>query len=170
MATGATTGGVRCRPAVPSDADDVARIYGQGIEDRTATFETRPRIGAEILAWLDLPVVVAEEGGRVVGFAALFRTSDRCCYSGVLELSIYVERAARGKGVGRALGESILAAAESAGAWKVVGKLFTENRASAELVASLGFRQVGVHLRHGRLDGRWRDVLLVEKLVGEASR
>ncbi len=161
---------VACRPARPDDVDAIARIYNQGIEDRAATFETRARTGADVLAWLANPVLVAQQAGAVLGWAALSPTSSRSCYAGVLELSIYVDRAARGRGAGRALGEAILAAAEAAGAWKVIGKLFTENRVSASLVRALGFREVGVHRRHGRLDGAWRDVLIVEKLVGDAAR
>jgi phosphinothricin acetyltransferase len=161
---------VACRPARPDDAHEIARIYNQGIEERSATFETRPRTGADVVAWLAHPVVVAEGSGALLGWAALSMTSARACYSGVLELSIYVDRAVRGRGVGRALGEAILVAAEAAGAWKIVGKLFVENGASASLVRGLGFREVGVHRRHARLDGAWRDVLLVEKLVGDAAR
>jgi phosphinothricin acetyltransferase len=170
---------VACRPARPDDAAGIARIYNQGIADRSATFETRSRTAEEVAGWLapalrsggegGKTVVVAEDSGTVVGWGALSPTSARECYTGVLELSIYVDSAARGRGVGRALGEAILAAAAEAGAWKVVGKLFPENRASASLVRALGFREVGLHRRHARLDGAWRDVLVVEKLVGEAA-
>ncbi|WP_242341518.1 MULTISPECIES: arsinothricin resistance N-acetyltransferase ArsN1 family A [Anaeromyxobacter] len=159
---------VTCRPGRPEDADAIARIYNQGIEDRSATFETRPRIAAEVSEWLVNPVVVAEDAGAVLGYGALFPTSARPCYAGVLELSVYVARDGRGRGVGRALGVALLQAAEAAGAWKVVGKIFVENHASASLCRSLGFREVGVHRRHARLDGAWRDVLLVERLVGDA--
>lgn len=167
-ATG-TSGSVTCRPARPDDAGEIARIYNQGIAERSATFETRPRDAADVAAWLENPVVVAEEAGAVVGWAALSPTSARSCYAGVLELSIYVDRGARARGVGRALGGTILAAAADRGAWKIVGKLFADNLASASLVRALGFREVGVHRRHARLDGAWRDVLVVEKLVGEAA-
>ncbi len=167
-ATG-TSASVACRPARPDDAGEIARIYNQGIEERVATFETRPRRAEDVAAWLEHPVVVAEDGGAVVGWAALSPTSARPCYSGVLELSIYVDRAARGRGVGRALGAAILATAAERGAWKVVGMLFDDNLASASLVRALGFREVGVHRRHARLDGAWRDVLVVEKLVGDAA-
>ena len=161
---------VGCRAAGPGDADEIARIYNQGIEDRSATFETRPRSGEDVAAWFGLPLVVADGPRGLLGWASLSSTSPRACYAGVLELSVYVDRAARQKGVGRALGEAILAAAEGAGAWKVVGKLFPENAASASLVRSLGFGDVGVHRRHARLDGTWRDVLVVEKLVGDGAR
>jgi len=168
LGTRVDPGRIACRAARPADAGAIARIYNQGIEDRTATFETLPRTGAQVTEWLVNPVVVAEDAGAVLGYAALFPTSPRECYAGVLEVSVYVDRGARGRGIGRALGEAILAAAESAGAWKVVGKLFTENRASASLVRTLGFRDVGVHLRHAKLDGVWRDVLVVERLLGAA--
>ncbi len=167
-ATG-TSASVTCRPARAQDAAEIARIYNQGIDERNATFETRPRAAEDVAAWLEHPVVVAEDGGGVVGWAALSPTSERACYSGVLELSIYVDRAARARGVGRALGAAILATAAQRGAWKIVGKLFDDNLASGSLVRALGFREVGVHRKHARLDGAWRDVLLVEKLVGEAA-
>ncbi len=159
-----------CRPARAEDAEAIARIYNQGIADRSATFETRPRGAAEIAAWLGGTCVVAEGPAGIAGWARLSETSARPCYAGVLELSVYVDRAARGAGAGRALGEAILAAAERAGAWKIVGKLFPENLASVSLVRALGFREVGVHRRHARLEGAWRDVLVVEKLVGDAAR
>ncbi len=159
-----------CRPALPADADAIARIYNQGIEDRSATFETRPRAAPDVLPWLEgLPrAIVAEIGGRVVAFAATSAYSSRDCYEGVREVSIYVDRAARGRGAGRAVGEALVRAAEDAGCWKLVSKIFVENAASRRLVRSLGFREVGVHERHARLDGRWRDVVVVERLLGGA--
>ncbi len=163
---------ITTRAATPADAEVMAAIYSEGIADRTATFETRPRAAADVRAWLDgpRPVVVALEGERVVAYAAAFPYSPRACYDGVAEMSVYVARSARGRGAGRAAGETLLAAAEAAGLWKLVGKIFPENAASLALVRALGFRVVGVHEHHARLDGVWRDVILVERLLGEARR
>ena len=148
------------RPATTADAPAVAAIYNQGIADRQATFETEPRRPGDLQADL---LLVSERDGRVVGWAAVAAYSDRCVYAGVGEYTIYVDRAARGAGLGRDLLEALAAAAREAGYYKLVGKLFTTNAASIALARRCGFREVGVHERHGRLDGEWRDVLVVER-------
>lgn len=159
------------RPAVAADAPRIADIYGEGIEDRVATFETRLREPAEILPWLDgvHPVVVVERNGAVVGFAATFAYRERDCYAGVAEFSVYVAREGRGRGVGREAMTALLEAAEAAGFWKLVSRIFVDNDASRALLRRLGFREVGTYLRHARLDGAWRDVVIVERLLGPAA-
>jgi len=146
---------------------DIARIYNQGIADRTATFEVQPRTPADILKWFDgsHPAVVVIEGSRVVAFAATFPYRPRACYAGIAEASVYVDRDFRRHGAGRLALEGLIAAAESAGFWKLVSRIFIENSASRRLVASLGFREVGIYEKHARLDGVWRDVAIVEKLL-----
>ena len=164
---------VTVRDAVPADAAAIAAIYNEGIEERTATFETRLRTAADVGAWLAagarLPVLVAADGGAARGWARIAPYSDRPAYAGVGEVSAYVARAARGRGVGRALLTALRGRAEELGYWKLTGKLFTGNVASAALVRRCGWREVGTHLRHGRLDGRWRDVSVVELLLGDAA-
>jgi L-amino acid N-acyltransferase YncA len=118
----------------------------------------------------ELPFLVAVDGDRVVGWAKLSEYSDRCCYDGVAEISVYVSRDARGRGAGRALVEAIGGLATERGLWKVIGLLFPENAGSVALFRSAGFHDVGLFRRHGRLDGDWRDVLIVERLLGEAAR
>ena len=160
------------RPAEPGDLDAIAAIYNEGIAERVATFETEPRTPADLEPWLEgsLPLLVAVDGAGVVGgWAKLSGYSDRCCYAGVAEISVYVAAAARGRGVARDLVEAVCADAERRGLWKVVGLLFPENEASRRLFAAAGFEDVGTLRRHGRLDGRWRDVLMVERLLGEAA-
>ena len=149
------------------DAAAIAGIYNEGIADRVATFETRPRDAAEVRAWFDdrHPIVVVEEVGRVVAFAATSAYRPRDCYAGIAEFSVYVARAARGRGAGRRAMAALLAAAEAAGYWKLVSRVFVENAASRGLLRSLGFREVGVYERHARLDGAWRDVVIVERLL-----
>ncbi len=153
--------------AVPADATSIAAIYNQGIEERVATFETRFRTPADIQGWIGglHPVVVVEADAGLQAFAATFPYRDRRCYAGVAEFSVYVDRERRGCGVGRlALGE-LIRIAETAGFWKLVSRIFPENTASLALVASLGFREVGIYEKHGQLDGAWRDVVIVERLI-----
>ena len=164
---------VAVRPARAADADALAAIYNQGIAERQATFETTQRSAADAASWLDDaggPVLAAERDGRVVGFARLVPASDRCAYAGVGEYTIYVDPDARGEGIGRQLLDALATQAERAGYWKMIGKLFTSNAGSIALARRCGFREVGVHERHARLDGEWKDVLVVERLLGEALR
>jgi L-amino acid N-acyltransferase YncA len=160
------------RAAEQRDAAPVAAIYSEGIAERVATFETEAREAADVEPWIGaaLPFLVAEEEGRVLGWAKLSEYSDRCVYGGVAEVSVYVGRDGRGRGVGLALVEAICAAAEERGIWKLVGLLFPENAGSRALFRSAGFTDVGTFRRHGRLDGEWRDVVVVERLLGEAAR
>jgi L-amino acid N-acyltransferase YncA len=164
---------VRTRPARPADADAIARIYNEGIADRIGTFETEPRSAGDVLRWLDAgyPLVVGEDDdGEVVAWASAppYR-AHRPAYSGVGDFSIYVARAARGRGVGRATLGALIEEAEARGYWKLVSRIFPENEASLRLCRSLGFREVGVYCRHGKLDGEWRDCVIVERLLGEAA-
>jgi L-amino acid N-acyltransferase YncA len=156
------------RDALPSDAEEIARIYNEGIEDRVATFEVRLRTADDVRAWLggDHPVVVVEEGGRVLAWAAASAYSPRGCYAGVAEVSVYVSRAARGRGLGRTALDALAARAAASGFHKLTGKILAENGASRALVRAAGFREVGVHERHAKLDGTWRDVVVVERLLG----
>lgn len=159
------------RLATPSDAQAIAAIYNQGIEDRIATFETRPRSPDEILSWFDgrHPVVVVERDGDVVAFAATSTYRPRECYEGVAEFSVYVRREARGEGHGRTAMEALIAEAERRGFWKLLSRVFVDNVASLGLLRGVGFGEVGVYRRHARLDGAWRDVVIVERLLGEAA-
>jgi phosphinothricin acetyltransferase len=158
------------RVASPDDAAAIARIYSEGIEDRLATFETQPRTAADVRAWFDgrHPIVVVEAAGSIIGFAATFTYRPRACYDGVAEFSVYVARSGRGRGAGRIAMVALIASASEGGLWKLVSRVFAENEASLRLLRSLGFREVGVYERHGRLDGRWRDVVIVEKLLPAA--
>ncbi len=145
----------------------IARIYNEGIEERIATFETRPRTPGEIQAWFDgtHPLVVVEEEGAVISFANTSSYSTRRCYSGVAEFSVYAAREARGRGAGTLAMKALMEAAEEAGLWKLVSRVFVENGPSRKLLLSLGFREIGIHEKHARLDGIWRDVVIVERLI-----
>jgi L-amino acid N-acyltransferase YncA len=160
----------RTRPAGPDDADAIARIYNEGIEDRVGTFEVEPRSAEDVLGWIEAgyPIVVSEdEDGQLVAWASAppYR-AQRPAYSGVAEFSIYVARAARGQGVGRVTLAALISEAEGRGYWKLVSRIFPENEASLALCRSVGFREVGVYRRHGQLDGEWRDCVIVERLLG----
>ena len=155
------------RAASPKDAEAIARIYNEGIEERIATFETRPRTAGEIRAWFEgeHPIVVVEEGGAVIAFANASAYSPRECYSGVAEFSVYTAGEARGRGAATLAMRALISASEEAGFWKHVARVFVENTPSRKLLLSLGFREVGVHEKHARLDGVWRDVVVVERLM-----
>jgi phosphinothricin acetyltransferase len=166
---------VNARAARPSDAADIARIWNEGIEDRVATFETEPRTDERIASWMRekeprYPTVVVEDAGRVVAWAAASEYRPRECYAGIGEFSVYVDRAARGRGAGHIAMDALIAASEAAGLWKLVSRVFPENVASLALLRSVGFREVGTYKRHAKLDGAWRDVVIVERLIGEAAR
>ena len=162
------------RPARREDAAAIAFIYNQGIEDRIATFETELRTTADIERLLDerlghYPAVVVERDGQVVAWASAGSYRARPCYDPIAEHSVYVESGHRGSGVGRMALEALCAEAERLGYLKLVSRIFPENVASLALHRNVGFREVGVYRRHGRLDGQWRDCVIVEKLLGEAA-
>ena len=162
---------VSIRPAEPADAEAICAIYNDGIAGRQATFETTPRTAREVLSWFEggLPLLVAEDSDRrVVGWARVSAYSDRCVYEGVGEHAVYVAAEARGQGVGRRLLEDLSSAAEDAGYYKLTSRVFTTNEASLAVHRAAGFFEVGVQPRHGRLDGEWKDCVLVERLLGAA--
>ena len=163
---------VRARAAKPADAAAIARIYNEGIEDRIATFETRPHTPQDVVRWLDgvHPVVVVDDGGEVIAFANSSTYRARACYSGVAEFSVYVARSARGRGAGHVALDALVEAAAQSGLWKLIGRILPENEAIRKLVKSAGFREVGTYKRHAKIDGVWHDTLIVEKLVGEAAQ
>jgi L-amino acid N-acyltransferase YncA len=159
------------RPAAAGDVPAITRIYNDGIAGRQATFETRPRTPADVAVWIGgrEPILVAERAGEVIGFARVSPYSDRDVYAGVGEYGIYVDPAARAAGLGTRLLEALADAAEAAGYHKLTSKLFTSNGASLALARRCGFREVGIHRNHARLDGEWRDVIVVERLLGDAA-
>ena len=167
-----TATSTRFRAATDADLPAVVEAYNAGIEERVATFETEPRTIADVAGWPTdgQPFVVAERDGRVVGFARADAYSDRCVYSGVGEHAVYVARAARGQGLGRQLLEALAAECERRGFYKLTSRVFSDNPASLAAHRAADFEEVGVQRRHGKLDGVWKDCVLVERLLGEAAR
>ncbi|MDH4065944.1 MAG: arsinothricin resistance N-acetyltransferase ArsN1 [Acidobacteriota bacterium] len=158
------------RTASPDDAPSLARIYNEGIEDRLGTFETRLRTAEDLVSWFTgrHPVIAVEApGGEIIAFAATSPYRARECYAGVAEFSVYVARDHRGRGAGRVAVDALIAASATAGIWKLVSRVFVENAVSRRLLASAGFREVGIYYRHAQLDGVWRDVVIVERLLPE---
>jgi len=160
------------RRARSADAEAIATIFEQGIEDGVATFETAPldsegwrrRVSSE-----DEIVLVAESDRAVVAWAAAGPYSDdHAYYAGVREATLYVERSQRRSGLGALLLDALALEAEAEGAHKLLGKVMTVNPGSIALCEACGFRQVGTHRRHGRLHGEWHDVVVVERLLGDA--
>jgi L-amino acid N-acyltransferase YncA len=158
------------RPARHADAEEIAEIYNQGILGRQATFETRLRTADDILATLKagegrFPYLVAEVEGVVTGWASVSTYRPRECYAGIGEFSIYVHEGWRKAGVGRVLLPALIDAAETAGFWKLLSRVFPENTSSLRLAAACGFREVGTYEKHAQLDGVWRDVVIIERLI-----
>jgi len=160
------------RLATPADAAAIAAIYNEGIADRIATFETEPRTTEQIATQLrdkgdHHPTLVAEQDGRVVAWAGASAYRTRPAYAGVAEHSVYVARSARGKGAGRVVLDALCRAYAERGFWKIVSRIFPENTASLALHERCGFRVVGIYKRHGKLEGEWRDCVIVERLLDE---
>ena len=158
---------MQVRSATPNDELAIATIYNQGIEDRVATFETHLRTAEDVRAWFDdvHPLLVVEKEGEIIAFASSSAYSARECYAGIVECSVYVRRDMRGHGAGRIALQSLIDAAEEAGFWKLVSRVFIDNKASRKLIGSLGFREVGIYKKHAKLDGIWRDVIIAERLI-----
>jgi L-amino acid N-acyltransferase YncA len=161
---------LRTRLATATDAAAITTIYNEGIADRVATFETEARTPAQIAQQLAdkddrFPTVVVERDGQVVAYAGAGPYRSRPAYAGVAEHSVYVARAARGAGAGRAALDALCQAYAERGFWKIVSRIFPENTASLRLHERCGFRVVGVYQRHGKLDGEWRDCVIVERLL-----
>jgi phosphinothricin acetyltransferase len=162
---------LRVRPASLDDAEAICRIYNQGIEDRVATLETELRTPEERRRWLAArgprhPVVVAErDDATILGWGSLNAFNPRDAYRFVADFSIYVERGARGQGVGRVMLTRLIELGREHGYHKLVLSAFPTNASGMALYTRLGFRTVGIYRDQGRLDGRWVDTIIMEKLL-----
>jgi L-amino acid N-acyltransferase YncA len=161
---------IQVRFATGDDAAAVCAIYNQGIEERVATLETELRTPEERRQWLAArgarhPVIVADRAGTVVGWASLNPFNPRRAYDHVADISVYVERGWRGKGVGRLLLDRLDALARELAYHKMVLAAFPSNTAGMALYGRMGFRTVGIYREQGQLDGQWVDVIIMEKLL-----
>ena len=169
---GGSPAGVIIRPMTSADATQVLAIYQAGLDGGEASFETRaPTWEAFDAKLLPAHRHVAADGtsGQVLGWVAASGVSDRCVYQGVVEHSLYVAPAARGRGVGAELLRALISSTEAAGIWTIQSGIFPENAASLRLHERAGFRVVGIRARLGRHRGRWRDVVLLERRSARAG-
>ncbi|WP_086828176.1 GNAT family N-acetyltransferase [Streptomyces sp. NRRL B-24572] len=156
---------VTLTPLTVEHATEVLAIYQAGIDEGNATFETT------VPAWeafdaAKLPehrFVALDETGRVLGWVAATKVSDRCAYAGVVEHSVYVHPGARGRGVASMLLKALVDSTEAAGIWTIQAGIFPENAASLAVHEQAGFRVIGTRERIGRHHGVWRDTVLVER-------
>lgn len=175
---------LRIRKAVASDALGICEIYNQAIYEGISTLETEPRTELERRKWLEEhdirhPVCVAVRdrhvseiglGGKneeIVGWALISTYRTKSFYSGVGEFSIYVKQSSRGTGVGKQLMTTLIDEAKHLGYWKLLSRIISSNIASRNLCRSCGFREVGTYEKHGKLNGKWTDVVIVERLIHE---
>ncbi len=175
---------LKIRRANPSDAAEIAEIYNRAIEERVATFETESRDESSMRTWMadhdtrhPVLVAVSRRGAvdgrparRIMAWASIASYRPRSCYDGVGEFSIYVRDEFRGQGIGQQLLAALIDEARALGYWKLVARIFPQNVASRRVVARCGFREVGVYEKHGKLDGRWLDAVIVERLIAENIR
>ncbi|MHB8654472.1 MAG: arsinothricin resistance N-acetyltransferase ArsN1 family A [Terriglobia bacterium] len=166
------TGPLNIRPARVEDAKEIARIYNQGVQDRAATFENSYVTPEERYLWIvsrpdQYPVLVAEVKHTMMGWASLTPYSPRACYRGIAELSIYIERSLRGHGVAQELMKAMQDAARERGFYKLMGRLVADNEPARKLCQLMGWKEVGVHEKHGKLGNEWHDLLLVEHIIPE---
>lgn len=155
---------VTTRPVTDMDMPAVLAIYEQGLATRNATFETQLPTAQQLRArWLPGLAWVAELDEQVVGWTAVMPVSQRECYAGVGETSVYVSEAARSRGVGKALLFTQVTEADKAGLWTLQTSVFPENRVSLALHHSAGYRTLAVRTRIAQLDGVWRDTVLLER-------
>lgn len=152
------------RPFDRQDFERVKEIYQQGIDTGIATFQTEAKDWPD---WdqglLQHSRLVAANENQVLGWAALSGVSDRCCYAGVAEVTVYIGDNAQGKGAGKALLEALVASSEKEGYWTLQAGIFTQNEASIALHKKCGFREIGVRRKIGKLSGRWMDTVLMER-------
>lgn len=161
---------ISVRPARAADAAAICTIYNQGIEDRVATLETDLRSPEERRQWLAArgprhPVIVAEAGGEVVGWGSLNPFNPRKAYDYVADFSVYIERGWRGRGIGKRILARLIELARELGYHKLVLSAFPTNAGGIALYQKFSFRTVGIYKEQGKLDGRWVDTIIMEKLL-----
>ena len=168
---GIPKGTILTRMASIGDVEQITEIYNQGILDRLATLESNPKTVEEMQRWFSgrnerYKVIVAEDGeGKIIGWASLNVFNVRESYQGVSDLSIYIRREERGKGLGKQLLAALIEIAKQVDFHKLVLNTFALNVAGQRLYESLGFTKVGTYMKQGMLDGKWIDMTIMEKLL-----
>jgi len=162
------------KKATLDDLAAITEIYNQAILRTTSTFDTEPKSLDEQKIWFGshgpkYPVLVAEEDGKVTGWASLSKWSDKCAYSDTAEISLYVEEKSRGKGIGRKLLEAIIREGEKAGLHSIIARISEGNEVSIHLHRSAGFEHIGIMKEVGRKFGRLLDVYLMQKIYRNAA-
>lgn len=160
---------MKIRKAKPEDLEGITDIYNDAILKTTATFDTEPKTIDDQKQWLEehglrYPILVAEKGGLIIGWAALTAWSDRCAYSDTAEISLYIKEGYRGKGIGKKLGKAILREGRDAGLHTVIARVAEGNDASIQIFETLGFNHIGIMKEVGRKFGRLIDVYLMQKI------
>lgn len=163
---------MRIREAAIQDAPRIADIYNDAVLNSTASFDLEPKSVEEREQWLEArsashPVLVAEHDGEIIGWGALSPYSDRAAYAATAEVSVYIDRAFRRRGVGQALTEALIERARSAELHVLLARICSENSASIEMVRKLGFSDAGTMHEVGRKFGRWLDVVTWEYVIRE---
>jgi len=158
------------RQITEQDIQFVKEIYNQGIDDRIATLETEIKDYSYMKDWFDkhsgrYKVIVAEEAGKIVGWASLNQYNNRCAYDGVADLFVYISREYRGKEIGNKLLVKLESLAKANGFHKIVLFTFPFNQLGQRLYKKMGYREVGVFKNQGFLDGEFVDVMVMEKLL-----
>ncbi|WP_255286511.1 MULTISPECIES: arsinothricin resistance N-acetyltransferase ArsN1 family A [unclassified Bacillus (in: firmicutes)] len=158
------------RSSEESDIKSIQQIYNQGIEDRIATLETEIKDFFYMKEWFEkhngrYKVIVAESEGQIVGWASLNQYNNRCAYDGVADISVYISREFRGRGIGKKLLEDLKSLAIKNGFHKMILFTFPFNKLGQGLYKKMGFREVGVFKNQGFLDGKFVDVMAMEKLL-----
>lgn len=148
----------------PTDFSELISIYTEGIHTDNATFETTiPSYEAWDRSHLKFGRIAAFENGRMLGWAALSKVSDRCVYGGVAEVSIYISTSSQGKGIGKQLLNKLIEESEANGIWTLQCGIMKENQASIQLHLKCGFREIGYREKVGKLNGIWRDNVIMER-------
>lgn len=161
---------ITIREIEPSDCEEIMKIYNDTLDERIATFNIEHIDVDKVREWKENGIVlVAKSKDSVIGFVRSYPYSARSCYSGIAEFSIYISSQGRGKGVGSRLMDDFLEVLISEGKWKVLSRIFPENLPSLLLVRKHGFREVGTYRNHATLDGVWRDVVIVERLLRNSN-
>ncbi len=172
MATLEAATGIKLREAQPEDASEIARVFNQGVQDQLATFENTFARPEDRYLWIvarpaKYPVIVAQLKHTLIGWASLGPYSPKPCFSGIAELSIYIDRNYRSHGVGQLLMKALQDAARDRGFYKLIGRIMADNEGSRKLCQAAGWREVGTHHKHATLGNQWHDLVLVEYPIPE---